>query len=210
VAFARDGRLFVGGARQGVFRSDDGGVTWQTIIPSGSEGAPPVSDIVASARALYIGFNGGIVWKSETFTAAGLVQIVDPFGTTPCVIHSGLWTRLAVVPGAHAAQDKVYIGTVALSGSEQWSFFASLDGGATCVRRMNGLDGNSVFTIAVDPHDPRRILLGTVGGGCAKNPRGPSGWRACSRWNAQLEGRRLTDDLMKLEEGTQRVKVPPS
>jgi hypothetical protein len=46
--------------------------------------------------------------------------------------------------------------------------------------------------------------------GCAKNPRGPSGWRACSRWNAQLEGRRLTDDLMKLEEGTQRVKVPPS
>jgi len=177
IAFAADGRLFAGGEQQGVYVSADGGGSWTTIIPTGGVNAPAVTDIVAGDNALYMGFQAGVVWKTDTFSNAGLVQVSDPTGSTTCVVRSGLWTKLAVVSGATAAQDTVYLGSVAVPGSTQWGFFVSSDGGGTCTRMMTGLDENSVFVIAVNPDDPSHIVLGTVGGGIYRSLDAGASWQ---------------------------------
>jgi photosystem II stability/assembly factor-like uncharacterized protein len=160
-AVSGTGHAFTGTAGGGVYKTIDGGTTWTQVIAAGS--GIPVSDIVLSAHALYVGFNLGVIVKSTTFDAAGVSIINNP--SVAGSVVSYMWTRLAVVSGASAATDTLYVGTVDDTVNTQWGFLVSADGGATYTRRMTGLDPESVFSLAVDPTDADHVVCGTIGGG---------------------------------------------
>ena len=112
----------------------------------------------------------GSLHRSTSFDGSALVQIGAG------VIESGLWTRLAAVSGSTVANDILYVGSVVTPANSQWGFHASFDGGASFERRIQGLDGNSVFSMAVDPFDPMGVMLGTMGGGVYRTTTGGLDW----------------------------------
>ncbi|MEO0649314.1 MAG: hypothetical protein AAFZ65_01385 [Planctomycetota bacterium] len=167
---------FVGTAGGAVFRSTNAGLDWSTVIaPSGLE----ITALALSDHALYIGTAGGTLLRTTDFALSGLTTL--NLGGGSGVIDSGLWSRLAVVSGATAVEDLVYVGTVATATGDAWGFFASDDGGATFERRMSGMgEEGSVFSIAVNPLDPSQVLVGTSGGGLFRTLNGGLDWVAAS------------------------------
>lgn len=123
----------------------------------------PVSDLALTENALYIGFEGGFITKTTSFIAGDFVLVND--ASVLGSIQSGMWTVFATVSGTSAAADTLYVGTTVWPGLDNWGFFVSPDGGATFSGRNDGLDGNSVFSLSVDPFDPHHLVCGTIGGG---------------------------------------------
>jgi len=160
LAISEAAGLFSGTNTGRVYRSTNGGSAWTEITDTSFL---PVSDLALTANALYIGYVLGYITRTDTFTNAGLTLLNDAGG--PGTIESGMWTALAAVSGASANEDILYVGTQYKAGSSKWGFFRSADGGATFVKKVSGLDGNSVFCLAADPFNSSHIACGTVGGG---------------------------------------------
>lgn len=153
-------RVFVANEKGGIYMSVDSGLNW-TVVNDASPTGVPVSDMAYSGNALYVAYDWGFLGKTETFTSADYTIINDASG--PGDIESGMWTKIAVVPGLSAAVDRLYVGSVYKVASTKWGFFVSMDGGATFVKK-DTLDGNSTFSLAVDPTDPDHVLFGSLNG----------------------------------------------
>jgi photosystem II stability/assembly factor-like uncharacterized protein len=139
-----------------LFRSTDGGDTWQRTgrQPALYDGILSLAVSPHSPRTLWIGtqHNGLFLSKDggDTWTASGL----RPAGSA---------AEVAVVAVAPSASGTVYTGLTARE-KDIGGIVASTDGGGTWARRNRGLFGLYVSAMAVDPSNPGILWAGDQGG----------------------------------------------
>ncbi|MEO1267445.1 MAG: hypothetical protein AAFX99_05060 [Myxococcota bacterium] len=154
------GTLYAGDSQGGIHASNDEGATFQTRVAPTDEGIP-ITSLAATPHALYIGYGLGFVGRMANFEPGRLELINDGLSGQ---FTSALWTVLAAIPGDTMAQDTLWAGTVFRSSELAWGLFVSRDGGDTFTARNDQLEGNSVFTLAINPTNPDHLLVGSVNG----------------------------------------------
>lgn len=157
LSFMSDGRLLVGKG-DGVFAvTVDNGTTWTPILGAGGV---VLGSISVSSNAVYLGFLNGLILRfAPDFSSA--VVINDP--SNPKSIATSLFLHVKVISGASVTQDTVWVGTFG-SGTispSRWGLFRSIDGGSTWIQMMNGMTGNYVFSLDVDPHNSNNVVVGS-------------------------------------------------
>lgn len=157
---SRPGELFAGANGAGVFKSTDGGLTWQTA----NEGLPNfnVIDLVESpdqGGTLYLlayGRDGGV------FRSANGGRSWQAASTG---LSSRVVTELAVDP---EQPSTLYVGT------ENQGLFKSVDRGDHW--QATGLDSGNAQQIALDPSDSRRIYVGVYRVGVLRSEDSGDTW----------------------------------
>jgi photosystem II stability/assembly factor-like uncharacterized protein len=170
VAFSIDGTVvFAGSKGGGVYSSTDQRSNWAVIMPVTSTA---VASLAATAHALYIGFDNANVYKvsAPAYAASGLTQINNGDGSGS--FGPGIRLKLAAASGGSAATDTIYVG----SGG----FYESEDSGQTFTTKINGLQGNSLFTIAVNPMNSSNVAASTLGNGIFLTTDGGNNWAPSS------------------------------
>jgi photosystem II stability/assembly factor-like uncharacterized protein len=158
------GDAILAAARAGIFRSEDGGLSWRrsgsgmddpsvVALAATDEDAPILFAGTESGR-LYRSGDGGLHWQ-EIAGWAGL----------------GVATILALSP--HYAQDSTLFAATA-DGP-----FRSQDGGATWESSSFGLVDVDVLAMAVDPRfaENETLWIGTAGGGLYRSRNAGRSWR---------------------------------
>lgn len=153
-----------------VYKSTDMGVTWSEITSSAWY---DVSGIEVTDNALYMAYADGTITKSTNFTTP--TSFINNTASSPDIV-SGYKTYLAVVEGADADSDKIYIGTGYVDGDNKWGFHVSNDGGTTLVKRNVGLDDSSIFSIDVNPFNSDEVIVGTLNNGIYKTTNQGVSW----------------------------------
>lgn len=134
----------------GVITTTDAGATWRT--QSAGMKRPFASDVVwirggtgillaATEEGVYRSTDGGASWRPSGLPGKGIRVLTE-------------------VPG---------VAGIFWAGTEEDGVFLSTDGGATWHARSIGLAHRTVYTIAVDPAEPRTLYAGTFGGGVYKS-----------------------------------------
>jgi len=156
----------------GVFRSDDGGLTWTSSskgllhVDIGALAIDPADSTKAyagTARGVARSSDGGATW--DTSIAAS----PSSDGLAPAIVVDVV-NALAIDP---AAPMIVYAGTI----SE--GVFKSLDGGVTWSQTSAGLVNLTVNALAVDPATPATVYAGTTAG-VYRSTNAAANWRSFS------------------------------
>ena len=152
------GRIWLGTAEGGVFRSDDAGVDWlpvfdgQTASAIGSIAVHP-----ADSNTVYVGTGedngGGFAYDGE-----GVFRTTDGGGT---------WTSLGLAEVrriGRIAIDPVDPGRLFVAAGGDWfnrdpqrGIYRSTDGGATWEKVLYVADDAGAIDVAIDPSDPSRM-----------------------------------------------------
>jgi hypothetical protein len=153
--------------RNGVLKSNDGGMTWNTTNLTGAGVEALVVDPVNSNtlyavtrgfysdprgfRGVFKSIDGGVNWSSIN---NGLTHL---FGTNPNVRWPTTLTRASLVvhPG---------VTTTLYAGFPGSGIFKSIDGGATWAPFNSGLTNLDVRALAVVPGNPSALYAATAGG----------------------------------------------
>jgi len=195
------GRVYAAGG--GVFRSDDGGVTWTTRAASFNVG--PVALVVDAAdpATLYAGTllagvqkssDGGVTWvpQNDGLERTDVLALVaDP--NDPSVLYVGLDTGGLWVSGDGAASwSPTGLGDVSVraivvdptnsaviwAGTAFDGVFKSSDGGGTFVPASTGLTALEIHALAGDPLAPATLYAGTARDGVFRSTDGGASWSA--------------------------------
>ena len=154
--FLGTGRLLAGAANGAVKYSDNDGTTWSDIFI----GAAPVSALLTSSNAIYYLFtDGSLIYTSlDIVSSNGILNV-----STTGIASGAVRPTIGVVSGASQASDTIYLGTSrnAAAGSTRWGLFKSTNGGASWTQQTSNVAGHSIFSIAVDPANAQRVLVGT-------------------------------------------------
>jgi len=172
-----------------MFRSTDGGKTWQTVVETRAQGSDSAEDSFGFKAIEFAPSNTDVVYAgmrknrnaidSGTYMGPcyGMFKSVDG-GITWAEINSGLEDSsknincIAIDP---ADEDIVYIGTF------QDGVFKSTDGGKSWSAASNGLMSEDVRSLAIDPDNPDIIYAGLGNGvGLYKSEDGGQSWYATS------------------------------
>ena len=145
------GRVFCGTSRGNVYRSDDGGRTWEPTRPGNQFPGYVVSTLAADVQA------PGKLWAALSGTGAGALVAVSPD-------RGATWTVLArwerAVDARAFAQSRSDPKLLACGGDD--GVFLSRDGGATWSPSGTGVPGLVlVQSLAFDPSDPATLYAGT-------------------------------------------------
>ena len=170
VAFSIDGTVvFAGSKGGGVYSSTDQGSNWALIMPVTSIA---VASLAATSHNLYIGFENANLYRvsAPAYVAAGLTQINNGNGSG--FFGPGIRLKLATASGGSASTDTIYVA----SGG----FYESKDSGQTFTAKINGLQGNSLFTIAVNPMNSSNVAASTLGNGIFLTTDGGGNWAPSS------------------------------
>jgi photosystem II stability/assembly factor-like uncharacterized protein len=207
---AANGPLFSAGGERGLFRSDDGGDTWELVLEGATATAgavdialdpedsatvyaafwdrlrkPDSRDYTGGGSALYRSTDGGATWNA----------IGTPlFG--PDAPHVGR-LGVAVAPGGI-----VYVVTSTVDGATQ-GFYTSTDGGDTFVLKLDVeiVQGAYVYgwwfgRVYVDPKDPKHVFTtgvnlseSTDGGDSFSAPNGIHSDQHGMAWDPKVEDR---------------------
>lgn len=142
-----DGALFIGCGRH-VLRSDDGGATWR-----GAGNGLPYNDVVGAAYFPLVASADGSLWTSGF--ADGL------YHSNPGVTD---WSKVPFPGGSvgavatHPTDPKVvYASGLTTNGCCRTVLQRSTDGGLTWLPVLE--TGDNIYTIAVSPHDGRKVLV---------------------------------------------------
>ena len=171
----RDPSLVVAATKSGFLRSNDGGKSWRR--------ASLALNVTPHALA-FAPSNGRILFATTT---GGLFRSADQ-GTTWRRVNGGLphsdLTGIAMSPDGRT----IYVSDFTWGG-----IFRSADGGSTWDRMpTNGLGSDRVWTLAVDPAFPERVLAASRAGGLhvwapAPTTAQSSAWQKAS---AEMEEKR--------------------
>jgi photosystem II stability/assembly factor-like uncharacterized protein len=156
-----DPRVYYAGGLGGLFKSDDGGTTWQSIFNN-----KPVSAVNAIAVApsdphvIYIG-TGEANLRNDVAAGDGVWRS-DDAGTT--WMHLGLdATRFiaAIAVDPHDAQ-RAYVAALgdAYKPTAQRGVYRTTDGGKSWERVLFTDERTGASSIAIDPADPRVLIAG--------------------------------------------------
>lgn len=167
-AYRLEYQMSSGGAGCGLFKSTDGGETWQEItrnpgLPGGIIGRIGVAVSGADSNRVYAlveNENGGL------FSS-------DDAGATWKLINGNRSIRQRAFYYTHVTADPKNKDTVYLLNT---SAFRSTDGGKTLTNIGNGTHGDH-HDLWVDPDDPKHLVIGNDGGG-AVSVEGGRGWTA--------------------------------
>jgi photosystem II stability/assembly factor-like uncharacterized protein len=169
---ARPSRLYAASSVNGVFRSADGGASWQPArqpLPAGS---------ASHVTALAVPRTGGIVYAG---TGAGAYKSVDgglSWRPASQGLPSGAVLALAVAP---TDPKTVY---ASVNNNSDQAVYRSIDGGASWRRTAGpplpgpGPRGGSVLALAVSPASPRTVWAGTDPSGLFLTTDGGAHWTA--------------------------------
>ncbi len=152
----------------GIYESHDGGANWRKV----SEEVPfaDLKDFVADPRdpdVLY-------VCQRETYDRTLNPPVLFPGGLFRSADGGRTWTRIfdfhftncvAVSP---RDSSTLYVGTTDHpyhDGSQAAGLLKSTDGGQTWQPENEGLANHNISCIAISPHDPSVLVLGTGGNG---------------------------------------------
>jgi photosystem II stability/assembly factor-like uncharacterized protein len=185
---ATRGTLYAGTINAGVFRSEDGGLTWIAAndgLPCCSaeygSSPPPVNALVADSNAssgrLYVGvasFAGAGVWKTGS---SGRHWRSASRG-----IQASSIAALAVAVGRGCPDCPPRLALCA--GTWFQGLFRSLDAGGTWLPSNDGLTTSEINALAVDSIDPRTAYVGTTEGVFRSNDGGQS-WNPTPSWPDQ-------------------------
>lgn len=179
------GTIYAGTATSGLFRSADGGATWQPLPkgPGGSE-VMALSLVASQPSTLHMVVNevawrsddGGSTWTRTAFapSSSGLVaaspsspQIV--YGSNGFVVFASADGGATVHQVTNVSSLVVLISALAVSplaAAEVYAvtdhgLFKTPDGGATWAQLPVG---GIPVTLAIDPHDPATLYAGTADG----------------------------------------------
>lgn len=161
-----------------VVRQGQGGVT-----PAVSGRTPAIAPLAGGNRA-YVGAANGGVWRSED-GGASWVSLMDSFDLNPT--NSGADSlavgALAVVAGATANQDRIYVGSGEGSGGAYFGVgpIISIDGGQNWTTEAVAtgspqLAGSAFYAVAVDPANSERAVAATRQGLYRREPNGAGGF----------------------------------
>ncbi|MFH0946784.1 MAG: hypothetical protein V2A76_16440 [Planctomycetota bacterium] len=189
-------RIFVGGADGGVWRTPDGGLTWQQLaqeMPTTAVGALALDSsdeaivYVGTGEAnyanhsryglgLYKSQDGGETWQhlaESTFAGRCFSRLqVDPQNGQ---IVYGALTRAGGFPELAAAKGHP-------GATGDLGVFKSTDGGMTWNRLTGGLPNLSATDLVLDPNNPQRLfaaigrIFGNSQNGIYRSTNGGSSW----------------------------------
>ncbi|MEM8924959.1 MAG: hypothetical protein AAGD35_15750 [Actinomycetota bacterium] len=171
----------------------DGANSWVPIGPAvlrqgQAETRPSTSGRVAGlvpvdAERTYVGAANGGVWRTDD-AGRGWTSLMEAFDLNPTTTGADSLAvgALAVVPGASAADDRIYVGTgegasgrylgvgpvVSDDGGRNWRTESTAPTGPTLV-------GTAFYDLAVDPNDTDTVIAGTRRGLYRRQPGGPDG-----------------------------------
>lgn len=162
------GHIFVGTWGHGVYRSIDGGITWQLAnegLDSPYVNAAAVSPNYAVDRTVYVGTDTHGVYKSTN----------DGDFWQPC--NSGLTSVVVLSLSVNPAEPQVV-----LAGTYDQGVFRSTNGGQSWVSVPIGND--VVWALATSPSNPQIVYAGTNGGVFRSDSRGEY-WMPTGFWGGK-------------------------
>jgi|GEM_PF-7128613 len=157
----------------GLYRSFDGGETWQSFFDVSKYGGPyamvqhPTNDKVFYVAAAYRtaprksdGFSkGGGVYRTDDDGATWQRVLNEPYVTTLAIDHKR--------PNRLLAGSSLYGGDRVYKESEPGVYYTE-DGGKTWSRETRGVGGQLFTMMAFHPDDQRIVYAGTYGAGLHK------------------------------------------
>jgi len=167
---ANASRIVAGSANGHVYLSNDSGATWADLTPADTIG---VSDLAVTNNAIYIGYFLGVIARADFNGTITIINNPNSGGFT-----SGMWSRLAVLSGDSIGTDTLWVGTVAGTKAERGNqLFVSSDGGTSFTQRSQGLDGASIFSLAINPANSEHVVVGTIGEGIFVTRNAGQNWQ---------------------------------
>lgn len=169
-----DPRTVYAGTAGGIFKSSDGGASWQGLNGSGSpDNVEALAILPTTPTTLY----------AARCPGPGVVKSIDG-GLSWANANSGLnnscVTAIAIDP---SSPTTLYAGASAVgspTGSSTEGVFRSTDGGASWRSIRSGMDTKTVLALAIDPVTPSTIYAGTVLAGVFKSVNRGDRWTAAS------------------------------
>jgi photosystem II stability/assembly factor-like uncharacterized protein len=156
--------ILVGTATSGVLASRDAGVTWQQL--SGIPNTSPINVIVqdpqrssfiyvGTKQAFFMSRDGGSTWSRRGGNL--------PFGD---------FTSILINP---RDPNEIFVGNAYQNGETGGGVYRSNDAGSTWTRidsREHRLPSLRIWALAIDPHDPNTLFVGSHSAGVYVVPRG--------------------------------------
>src|SRR5215831_1932770 len=155
-AYRIEYQMSSGGPGSGLFKSTDGGDTWQEItrapgLPQGLDGKATIAISAADSSRVYV------LLENET---GGLFSS-DDAGATWKLVNAGRNIRQRAFYYTHVFADPNNKDTVYALNT---SAFRSVDGGKTFAQIGQGTHGDH-HDLWIDPDDSRHLVIGNDGGG---------------------------------------------
>lgn len=153
------------------------------VKPPVSGRTPAIAPVTGGNRC-YIGAANGGVWRTED-GGANWVSLMDAFDLNPTQAASDSLSvgALAVVPGAAASADRLYVGSGEGQGGAYFGVgpILSTDGGQNWVTEpvapgSTALIGGAFYALAVDPANTNRVVAATRQGLYRRESDGAGGF----------------------------------
>src|SRR5512140_3314472 len=180
-------RMYAGSWGGGVFRSDDGGLTWQgagsglgSLYIQSLAVDPQNADVVYAGTytyGIYRSRDGGRSWNAAS---AGLNASAIPYD-------------IVVDP---KSPNNVYAGTRSPGSNPPWGggVYKSTNQGDNWTRQNNGLAEDWVYSLAIDPANPATLYAAMHTQGIARSTDGARSWRSINTGLDDLSGRAVAVD----------------
>lgn len=148
----------------GAYATGDGGKSWHRL-----HGDVPFADIQCLVRdprqpeVLYLGAREQYDRTARRLHPGGLFKSTDGGSTWRCVLEDRYARAVAVNP---SDSQVIYVGTGDFpyhDDSVPAGLLKSSDGGVTWHTENQGLSSRNISSITIDPRDPSRIYVGTLG-----------------------------------------------
>ena len=204
---------FSGGKGGGIFKSTNGGASWQaasTGLPADSFISLAIDPITSSTvyagtkhSGVFKSVDGGATWTPPAANLAAsrvYAVVVDP--GTPATLYAATDTGVfksadasATWAAATAGVGQQLVYSLAIdptapstlyAGTANNGMFKSTDGAATWTVASSGLTGTRVFAIVVDPKTPSILYAGTNVNGVFKSTDGAATWKAAASTGTTL------------------------
>ena len=167
-AYRVEYQMSSGGPGSGLFKSSDGGETWQEITRNNGLPAGVIGRIGVSVS----GADSNRVYALVEHQSGGLFSSSDA-GASWTLVNDNRNIRQRAFYYTHVHADPKNADTVYMLNT---SAFRSTDGGKTLTNVGGGTHGDH-HDLWIDPDDPKHLVIGNDGGG-AVSMAGGQGWSA--------------------------------